>query len=69
MKSKLIDLGWSIAKLDYSEESYTLKIFCPSSNEDNFYTPSSDVAVYGEKNIKALRDALDEALQESSRNR
>jgi len=61
----LIDLGYSIAKLEKIERTphstvHSLKIVTPSADEENHYTPAESVTIYGKPALIALRDALNE---------
>lgn len=57
---KVIDLGWCMARLEIKKHSAKLIIVSPSATEDNAYSPAETVVIYGEVNVLALRDALNE---------
>lgn len=65
MSTKVIDLGWCIAKLDVHNKKLT--IVSPSDSSENNYMPAESVAVYGEAGLIALRDVLNEAFPEESK--
>ena len=64
---KLIDLGWCVARLTFNISSgrracSELTIVRPDDAQERVYTPAASVTIYGESAVRALRDALNEAL-------
>ena len=54
----LIDLGFYLGKIEKNDNCHArLTIVSPSVSEDN-YMPAKSVVVFGNDNLKALRDAL-----------
>lgn len=63
MKSVTKSVGFSVVRVA-KFLSWRLDIMQPSSIEDEVYTPPTSVTLYTENSIKALRDALTEALED-----
>lgn len=56
---KLINLGWSVAKLE--EDKALLTIISPSDGSESSYCPAESVRIFGRDALEALRDALNDA--------
>ena len=57
---KLINLGWTVAKLEFKSKKLT--IFSPSDNTDGYHEPAQSINIHGSENLIALRDALIECF-------
>ena len=55
-ESTLIDLGYCVAKLRMDR----LTIMSPDDSGE-YYIPAQSISIYGDKNLIALRDALNKA--------
>lgn len=55
----VIDFAWCIGKL--SADKKKLTIVSPSDDGDAYFMPSQSVVIYGETDLKKLRDMLIEA--------
>jgi hypothetical protein len=67
---KVIDLGFCVARIkrQYQSNEYSLQILQPSECAEGFgFEPAQSVRVYGNEELKKLRDALTEVLGESSK--
>jgi hypothetical protein len=72
MKTKLVDMGYAVARIQVPEndrEMVQMQILSGSLCDENGYYPAESVTVYGVKGLFALRDALNEAfpLEETAR--
>lgn len=64
---KTVSLGWCVAKADFYSSGVckSLTIISPSDvSENGNFSPAQDVTLWGEDNIKALRDLCNELLKE-----
>jgi hypothetical protein len=63
MKPVTKSVGFSVVRV-VKHLSWRLDIMQPSSTEDDLYVPPTSITLYTENSIKALRDALTEALED-----
>lgn len=63
MTTKLLDLGWCIARLRLDEDSSstTLTIISPDCGDGGCYAPPHVVVIRGNESLKRLHDLLNEA--------
>ena len=64
------NVGSTIARLHRGPErsgyEYYLTLVEPSLTDEQVHTPAQDIAIYGLKSLRALRDLLDKAIKDES---
>jgi len=52
----LVELSWCVVRI--KDDASKMTIISPSAEENGVFYPSQDINIYGQKDIKELRDAL-----------
>ncbi len=63
---KVVDLGWSVARITYNNNFKEICIMSPYGENETVYVPPSCVMVQGEFAFKQLIAALTSAVQDGA---
>lgn len=65
METKMLDLGFAMARLKIGKATMSLEILSPGSTGEgnHFYVPPQNITISEKENLIKLRDALIEALK------
>ena len=66
MKEIAVSCGWTIVRTRIHRKIMTADIMMPGLYDEETSQPPQHIDVHGEENIRKLRNALNEALEETT---